>query len=241
MPAVKDEAVALRRLDYSETSQVLAFYTRRHGLRRLIAKGIKRGTRNRFAVGVDLLERGSVVFLPRPQEARGLGTLTEWRQTQAWLALRDSLPRWYAAQYLAEVTCAMTEEADAHEGLYLALVAALDRLSTADDPFPATVGYLHALLTSAGLWPELGRCVSCGKLAPPGRAGYFAAGQGGLICRDCEPAVAEKRKLSAATLDALRGGPAAPPAVREAFVALDEAVATAVGRPTDIGRIMRRL
>ena len=54
MTAIKDEAIVLRRLDYSETSQVLAFFTRDHGPRRLIAKGVKRSTKKKFATGIDL-------------------------------------------------------------------------------------------------------------------------------------------------------------------------------------------
>ncbi len=37
MASVKDVAIVLRRLDYSETSQVLAMLTREHGQQRLIA------------------------------------------------------------------------------------------------------------------------------------------------------------------------------------------------------------
>ena len=70
MAAVKDQAIVLRRLDYSETSQVLVFLTREHGLQRLIAKGIKRSTKKKYATGIDLLERGRLVFLI---SARGEG------------------------------------------------------------------------------------------------------------------------------------------------------------------------
>ena len=64
MAAIKDEAIVLRRLDYSETSQVLVFLTREHGLRRLIAKGIRRvvgvtaeTAKNAIQLGTELLER----------------------------------------------------------------------------------------------------------------------------------------------------------------------------------------
>src|SRR5437016_5129272 len=108
MASFKDKGIVLRRLDYSESSQVLAFFTRDHGQRRLIAKGVKRGTRKKFAVGIDLLEQGELVFIQRESSESGLGTLTEWRQTQLFLGLRDSLDRWYAALYMAEITTGMT-------------------------------------------------------------------------------------------------------------------------------------
>ncbi len=53
MATIRDHAVALRRYEYSETSQVIVFFTRDHGLVRAIAKGIKRSTKTRFAAAVD--------------------------------------------------------------------------------------------------------------------------------------------------------------------------------------------
>lgn len=204
MAAIKDQAIVLRHLDYSETSQVLAMLTREHGPRRLIAKGVKRSTKKRFAVGIDLLERGDVVFLPRAQDASGLCTLTEWQQRQAYLGLRAELGRWYAAQYAAEIAVAMTEEGDPHPELYDALHLTLSNLEGSQAPLSEIVRFQHILIDAVGLWPELHRCVACGREAPEGRAGYYSAHQGGLICRGCEPSLPEKRMIPAATLTALR-------------------------------------
>ncbi|MCH7814056.1 MAG: recombination protein O N-terminal domain-containing protein, partial [Planctomycetes bacterium] len=49
MSFISERAVVLRRVDYSETSQVLVLLTRGHGKVRAIAKGIKRSTRKHFA------------------------------------------------------------------------------------------------------------------------------------------------------------------------------------------------
>src|SRR5580765_1123131 len=114
MASIRDKAIVLRRLDYSETSQVLAFFTREHGQRRLIAKGIKKGTKKKFASGIDLLEQGELVLWQSAQSESGLATLTEWRQTDLFLGLRDSLDRWYAGQYAAQITSGMTQENDPH-------------------------------------------------------------------------------------------------------------------------------
>ncbi len=175
MAATKDQAIILRRLDYSESSQVLALFTREHGRQRLIAKGIKRGTRNKFATGIDLLERGAVVYIRHANRESSLGTLTEWRQVDLHLGLRESLHRWYAAQYAAEITAAMTEEADPQPELFDVLASLLAGLSGGDEPLPAVVRYQALLLTAAGLWPDLTRCVICDRPAPPNRAAYYSA------------------------------------------------------------------
>jgi DNA repair protein RecO (recombination protein O) len=235
MPLVKDEAIALRRLDYSESSQVLVFFTREHGSQRLIAKGIKRGTKQRFATGIDLLERGDVVFLSKSHAETSLGTLTEWRQSDAYLGLRDRLDRWYAAQYAAEITASMTEEADPDPELFDALAALLHDLASGPAVLPQLVAYQMALLTSAGLWPDLTRCVLCNRPAPPGRAGYYSAHQGGLICRNCAANQPETRRAPGAVLDALRAGAVSAELATPVFDLLDYTIGQTMGRPTGLG------
>ena len=122
MSQIKDHAVTLRRLDFSESSQVLVFFTLEHGKQRLIAKGIKRGTRTRFATGIDLLEQGRVVFSRPEGGAERLGTLIEWHQEDVFPSLRRDLRWMYGAQYAAEAIDATTEENDPAGRLYLSLI-----------------------------------------------------------------------------------------------------------------------
>lgn len=239
MPPEKDEAIVLRHLDFSETSQVIACLTRAHGPRRLIAKGIKRGTgKGKPSSIIDLLERGEVVFIVKTQGDAGLSILTEWRQIDAHLALRRDLRAWYAAQYAAEITAAMTEEADPHPELYDALAGLLSRLGEGGPALMPLAAYQCGLLTSTGFWPDLTRCVSCDRPAPPGRAGYYAAAQGGLICRQCEPQIPGKRFLAADLLGALRERRFNEVQAAAAFPVLDETIANAVGRPMAVARMI---
>ncbi|MFO0972293.1 MAG: DNA repair protein RecO [Phycisphaerae bacterium] len=233
MGSVRDLAVVLRRLDYSETSQVLAAFGRATGLQRLIAKGAKRGTKKRFATGIDLLELGDVIYLSRAGEA-GLGTLTEWTQRDSFPAIRASLEAWYAAQYAADRTAQALEESDPHPGLFDALVELLSTLD-ANAPLAPLTAYAWTLLREIGLQPALDRCVGCGAAAEPGAA-YFSARQGGLLCRDCEPAHIEKRRVSRAALDLLRRAAAAPDpaALDEAWQLLDYALTETLGRPSRV-------
>jgi len=39
-------------------------------------------------------------------------------------------------------------------------------------------------------------CAQCGRLPAPGTDLYYSSGSGGVICRDCEPHLIEKRRLS---------------------------------------------
>ena len=233
MALVKDMAIVLRRLDYSETSQVLAFFGREHGQVRLIARGIRRGSKKAFATGIDLLEMGSIVFV-RPEGGSGLGTLTEWRQTEAFLGLRHEARRLYAAQYGLEITARLTEEGDPHPELFDALAAFLRKLAGGDECLAAVVQFQIQLLTSIGLMPDFRVCVACRREARPGELHYFSAGHGGLICRDCEPSVVEKRRLQSGTPGALASGHITSSLAPAAFDVLNYAISYAMGRPSKL-------
>ena len=200
MPVLRDEAMVLKRLDYSETSQVLVLFGRAQGKVRAIAKGIKRSTKTRFAAGVDLLELGSVTLSSRRAHSDALVTLTEWKQRIGFTGLREKLPRLYAAQYAAETTAHLTEDWDPHEALFDALVDCLGKLAEADRTLPVLVTYQQALLTEIGSYPQFESCVRCGRAT---ELTHFSSFEGGMICLHCEPVQVEKRALSRSALTLL--------------------------------------
>lgn len=218
MSLIKDAAVVLRRLDYSETSQVLVMFTRAHGQQRVIAKGVKRATKKKASTGIDLLEMGDIVFSQRTGKEGVLATLTEWRQVETFTHLwhrqpagdsRSTLARLYAAQYAAEVTAQLTEPNDPHPALFDAMVVLLRELAGVD-PTAALVRFLWSMLREIGLVPELSRCMRCGSAVAGDRVLYFSSRAGGAICRDCEPQTVEKRRVdpsASALLCALNGSP----------------------------------
>jgi DNA repair protein RecO (recombination protein O) len=200
MSLIHDEAVVLGRIDYSETSQVLVLFTREHGKVRTIAKGIKRGTKARFAVGVDLLDVGHVVFSSHGERSDTLATLTEWKPSRSLWGLREKLFRIHAGQYAAEVTAHLTEDWDAHADLFDALVSTLVALTDAPEPLDLVTRYQFAILDSIGSLPRFDTCVLCDRKED---LTHFSSFEGGLICRHCEPGQVEKREISAGTVKAL--------------------------------------
>ena len=205
MSMIRDEALTLRRVDYSETSQVLVCLTRAHGKIRVIAKGSKRSTKTRFSPGIDLLERGEIVYSQREGREAALGTLTEWKQRQPHSGLRSSLERLHAAEYLAEVTPALVEEGDPHPDLFAAAAETLEQLSAGGEAIPLTGRYQLALVEEVGVMPMVDRCALCGgALAGSGEV-YFSSQGGGLMCRDCEPAQIEKRLVNREAMAWIRG------------------------------------
>jgi DNA repair protein RecO (recombination protein O) len=198
MPQQSDTAIILRRIEFSETSQIVAVFGRASGQLRLIAKGARRGTRTRFAAGLDLLEFGELGYSPA-REGAELGTLTDWRQRDAFTSLRASLPALHAALYAAELTSALTEVGDPHEGLFDGLVALLNALAGGEPAGTTLVAFIRLLMREVGYMPELSVCVDC-RRPVRGHLAFFSSRAGGVICRDCEMHHVEKRQLPALLL-----------------------------------------
>ncbi len=196
MSIVRDKAVVLGRLDYSETSQVLVLFAREHGKVRVIAKGIKRGTKTRFAAGVDLLDIGDVCFIHKPDRTASLSTLTEWKQTRSLSGLREKLSRIQGAQYVAEITGKLTEDFDPHIDLYDSIIATLEALADAPQPIEVVTHYQLRLLREVGSLPRFDACMVCSR---GDDLTHFSSLQGGMICRHCEQGHLEKWEVSAAT------------------------------------------
>ena len=228
MEAIKDQAIVLRRLDFSEHSQVLAIFTREHGKVRLIAKGVKRSTKTRFAAAIDLLEVGEVVIAGAHREK--LAILAEWTQVRALSGLRLRLDRLYGAQYAGGLTAELTEDWDPHPALFDALASCLGRLDSEETVLVQVIGYQRDLLREIGSAPVLDHCVGCRRPLPATGALYFSSFEGGVLCRDCEGARTEKYEVPRVALPWLCGGRGETGALREAYLTLDYHLAHLMGK-----------
>ena len=226
MPTIRDQAVVLRRLDYSETSQIIVLFTQEHGKVRAIAKGIKKSTKTRFAAGIDLLDVGEVVVSAKRERSEGLASLTEWKQTRPLSGLREKLSRLHGAEYAAEVTAQLTEDWDPHPQLFLALTDTLIELSDAQEPLKQVVAYQVSLLHAIGALPRFDSCVHCARRDD---LTHFSSFDGGMVCRHCEPSQIEKREVSAGILSDIRD-PTGARASADTFGLLNYHLAHQIGR-----------
>jgi DNA repair protein RecO len=180
-----DSALCLRVTDFSETSQIVALFTRTHGLLPLIAKGSKRASKKNTMSGpLDLLTAGEVVFIAAKNTAE-LGTLAGWDLLNHRNELRTHLPALNAAMIAADITTTLVHPHDPHPELFDELEATLHLLGTPQRP-RAIVAYAKAALTAAGYAPQFSACLTCAK--PPSTAPdallRFSPRAGGILCLD---------------------------------------------------------
>ena len=186
MALTRDRCICLRKVEYSETSQILTLFGREHGLMRLIAKGAHRRTKagaSKFDGGLDLLDLGDAVFSLRLE--KDLATLTEWSLRDGHLELRSDLRALYLGQYAVELVSLLVEEHDPHPALFDRLDQTLKELGTArrEEIFLA---FQLDLFRETGYLPDLTACSNCHTPFSDRVPCSFSPSRGGIICRDCE-------------------------------------------------------
>ncbi|MEM6853161.1 MAG: recombination protein O N-terminal domain-containing protein [Planctomycetota bacterium] len=128
MPRFKDQAICIRDLDWSESSQVVVLLTQTRGKVRGIAKGSRRMSPSgiaRFSGGIDLLTAGEVVATTRPSSE--LAAITEWDLQANFFQLRRDLRGQRVGMYAADLCNALLAD---------------------EDPHPVVFGWLRGLLES---------------------------------------------------------------------------------------------
>lgn len=229
MAIFTDTAICLRHHDYSETSQVLALLTRENGLVRLIAKGMKRSTKTRITVGVDLLEMGSATWSAGAGAFEGrLSTLREWRQQESFLQIRKDLRAIVAGQYAAEILLSLLPEADPYPELFEVLGKFLAHIGPGKDNLAALVRLMWLVLHHTGHLPQWDRCGVCG--GPVTQEAWFGLSVGGAVCKNCVTRTNHRIPVPPPLSEALRTG--RPQRVPTAgFLLLDAYVTHLLGRP----------
>jgi DNA repair protein RecO (recombination protein O) len=198
-------ALVVRGTDWSETSRITTLFTREFGKVRALAKGGRRLQSN-FEIAFDLLTVCHIVFIRKAQG--GLDLLTEARMEERFPALRRDLQALYAGYYVAELLADGTQDYDPHPPLFDAALGTLRGLGEAGRLAADSVTSFELVwLKELGYSPRLDICAACGsEVLPPGvERAMFSPSAGGVLCPTCGPAVADRRPLSIAGLDTLRG------------------------------------
>jgi len=154
MPQQRDRAICLRKIEYSETSQILTLMTYQHGIVRAIAKGAHRRTKagaSSFDGGIDLLDYGEALWVEHT--SRELSTLTQWKLLDGFLGLRQSLRAMLLAQAAAEAITVLLADHDPHPMLFGRLRMALPRLAGAQRE-AQFVALLSDAIQYAGFLPD---------------------------------------------------------------------------------------
>lgn len=183
MAPVSTPAILLRAHAYGETSRILRFYTRSHGLLSVMARGV-RARAGKGSAAVDTFASGELSVFVRPQ--RDLHTMKDFSGTHPRSALGGDVLRFAGASAVSELVVTHTEQ-EAHPDVFAALESALDRLegAPATDVPAACLSGLWRVVAAFGFPPELEACLACGEAFGADEVARFDLAAGGLLCPRC--------------------------------------------------------
>ena len=186
MPLEKANAIVVRLVDFSETSQVVTLFTREFGKIGALAKGAHR-QKGPFDFALDLLTLTRVVFLRK--SSGGLDLLTEAKLEHRFRPPDHDLAPLFAGYYLAELLLGLTDEYDPHPELFDIAAETLQTLSREGKKniSPLILSFELSALRLLGHLPNLEQCVECGKTISTEGDVAFGQSSGGVLCRACRP------------------------------------------------------
>ncbi len=179
----RTEGLCLRRVDYSNTSQVASFLTRDRGTLSFMAKGVTRAPRRGIRRGFDLLGRYELIWTERRSGA--LLNLTGRSLLEGFRGLRRAVERMLCAYYVAELALNFAAEDQPCRRLYELALQSLRRFETGESLGLCVLLLEIGVLQQHGACPTFEACAECERALPPTGRLLFSASQGGALCRAC--------------------------------------------------------
>ena len=201
MDVFKTNAIVIERSDFSETSQIVTFFTRNSGRIESIAKGIRR-PKATFEGALDLLDVVEIVFSQK--DVLNLAVLRESTLLESFDALRSDPVRYTVACCMVEIVREITRSHDPNPELYDAFLASLRAAAAWLDPVKPLWAFVLKALSLTGFMPPLDRCSVCSSPISKAREVAFSVSKGGPVCSNCAPSTGEVIRASGETLSVLR-------------------------------------
>jgi len=177
-------AILLRSHPYSESSQILRFYSRDAGVVSVVAKGVRK-TGGRHGGPLSTFTEGTLTYYHR--ESRDLQTFKEFSSEHPRTGFSRDPLKLAGASVLGELVLQHAGE-DGNPSLFQKLSLGLDKVeSTVQGVFLQTLLIESwGLVEELGYAPELEGCVLCGRGLKEEELGNFDFASGGIRCPDCQ-------------------------------------------------------
>lgn len=200
-------AFVLRHHAVGEADKILVLLTREHGLRRAVAKGLRKAN-NRIGGRLEAFREASVTLA----RGRNLDVVTQVESLRRFPAVSTDFDALATALAATELLLTFLAEGDAHPEVYELYASLLALLGPGQPAEVLLTAFELQLLDALGYRPSLTACVACGEdIADPLRLAGLDLTAGGAVCTACEgEAPARPRRLTGAAwqlLCRLQGSP----------------------------------
>ncbi len=201
---IKDQAICIKKIDYSDSSQILTLFCRDSGKISVMAKGSKR-SKSSFGSPINLFSVGEAVYIP-PANGASLAILAEFDHLPLFTRLSNNLLTISGATVMCELINLLTHEYDPNRGIYdkfSTFLADLSEGGSRQHCLALIIIFELGLLTELGTAIPMKNCGNCGRNLMGNLEIYFCAETGGFICRDCEMSFSDKFKAPPKIVEAI--------------------------------------
>lgn len=201
---IDDQALVLRRTPFRESSLILHLYTRRHGLRSALARGVRGGGRSAGRVNerrAALAGFHTLAIDLRARSEEGLAVLCGVETVTTRHRLPGDAGALAAAQLLLEAVYRFMAPGDPRAEVFAGLEWAVDALESGLDSLTVAGLALRRLLRDLGYGWRTDCCAGCGCRE---RLVFFSVRRSQVVCDHCGAPYANRlQPLNEKTLDAM--------------------------------------
>ena len=173
--------IVLRHHALRESDKILVVLTREEGLKRVVAKGLRKA-QNRIGGRLEPLRENQILLA----KGRSMDVVTQVDSLRRFGAVMEDYDRLAAAFGAAEVLMAFLEEQDPLPEGYDLFVSLLENLTPGADPAVLLAVFELQLLAHLGYRPELAACMTCERAITAGEEVYgLNIEAGGAVCSHC--------------------------------------------------------
>lgn len=142
---VRTEAVVLRSVDYSETSQIVTLYTRRMGSVAVMARGA-RGARSQFGSALQPISHIQAVYYHKP--SREVHSLSEATHLSIFRGIRKDIDRLSLALRIVETINSLLGRPETNDEAFDVILEVLQRLDLEQDHWHNLLPYFQLQLSA---------------------------------------------------------------------------------------------
>lgn len=187
---VKTTALSINRYDYSETSQVVKFFSPEFGAFNALAKGAKRD-KNTVGGPLDILHLYEITFIRKPSEC--LNILAGSEIINPFLPIRQDIEKFNASSRMLLLINELLPFHAKNSEVFELCLNALANICLGSKPQIDLLYFELHLLRLLGHIPQISSCVMCSEpLETQFARTNFSASSGGILCRACAGKIPEK-------------------------------------------------
>ena len=187
MDPVRQRAIIIGGVNYSDTSRVIWAITPDFGRQSFLVKGARRA-KSKYLGSLETFNHVELIYGKRP--GGSLFTLREVDVVELFSGIRRNLDSFWAASEAVELVKSTVHEEQESGQTFELLLAFLHQVNALGEPATLTAKTLLAslrwrLASVTGHEPQLVECVRCGRRLTRQQKYRFLPAQGGIACNAC--------------------------------------------------------